>query len=212
MARRGTGGEAADTRSRAPGATPAQPLEVALGMRVRALRRARDLTAVALARAAGISVATVSKIEKGSISTSLSTLQALARALDVPIAELLSDVEDRRDCSLVRAGEGVTIDRRGTTSGHRYTLLGHALRGAVAVEPYLITLERGAEPYSRFRHAGIEFLYVLEGRLTYRHGDHHHPLGPGDAMMFDAAALHGPHELVELPARFLSVIMYPQQR
>ena len=38
------------------------------------------------------------------------------------------------------------------------------------------------------------------------------PLGreiaPGDAMLFDSAALHGPEELLELPARFLSVIMY----
>ena len=205
------GGRAVHTESQAPDVTAPQSLEVTLGKRVRALRRQQDLTAVELARAAGISVATVSKIEKGSISTTLSTLDALARTLNVPIADLFSGVEDRRDCSVVRAGEGVTIDRRGTTAGHRYSLLGHALRGPIVVEPYLIELGEDAGAYSQFRHAGIEFIYMLQGEIEYRHGDNRHRLGPGDSMLFDSAALHGPDALLKLPARFLSVIMYPRE-
>lgn len=193
-----------------PGAAP-QSLEVTLGKRVRELRRRQDMTGVDLARAAGVSVATISKVEKGSISTSLSTLDALARALNVPIAELFLGVEDRRDCTLVKAGEGLRIDRRGTRSGHHYALLGHALRGPIVVEPFLITLAPDAVPYSQFRHAGIEFIYMLEGEVEYRHGDNTHRLSPGDAMMFDAGALHGPASLGALPARFLSVIIYPRE-
>ena len=149
-----------------------------------------------------------SKIEAGSISTSLSTLKALAHALNVPIAELFAEVEDRRDCSVVPAGQGLSIDRRGTQAGHHYELLGHALRGPIVVEPYLITLSRDAGAFSRFRHRGTEFLFMLEGVIRYRHGDNSHRLAPGDAMLFDSAALHGPEDLLELPARFLSVIMY----
>lgn len=200
-----------DTESRAPAVTAEQSLEVALGKKVRALRRRADLTAMELARQAQISVATVSKIEKGSVSTSLSTLKALAQALNVPIAEFFSEVEDRRDCSVVPAGQGLSIDRRGTQAGHRYELLGHALRGSTVVEPYLITLSEEAETFSRFRHRGTEFLFMLEGVIRYRHGDNCHRLGPGDAMLFDSAALHGPEELLQLPARFLSVIMYARE-
>lgn len=191
--------------------TAPQSLEVTLGKRVRELRRRQDMSGVDLARAAGVSVATISKVETGSISTSLGTLEALARSLNVPIAELFLGVEDRRDCTLVKAGEGLRIDRRGTRAGHHYALLGHALRGPIVVEPFLITLAPDAEPYSQFRHAGIEFIYMLEGEIVYRHGDNTHALAPGDAMMFDAGALHGPASLGALPARFLSVIIYPRE-
>ncbi|MFT5390173.1 MAG: transcriptional regulator with XRE-family HTH domain [Gammaproteobacteria bacterium] len=201
--------ESLHTASQAPAiGSGDQSLEVTLGKRVRALRRRVDLTAVDLAAQAQVSVATVSKIENGLISTSLSTLDALARALKVSIAELFADLEDRRDCSMVPAGQGVVIDRRGTRAGHHYRLLGHALRGPVVTEPYLVSLSSEAETFDQFRHAGIEFIHMLEGSVLYRHGDNSYQLSPGDSMLFDAAALHGPQQLLELPARFLSVIMY----
>ena len=204
--------ETSHTASRAPKiGSGEQSLEVTLGKRVRALRRRMDFTAVELARQAQVSVATVSKIENGIISTSLSTLDALAGALKVPIAELFADVEDRRDCSMVPAGQGVVIDRRGTRAGHHYRLLGHALRGPVVSEPYLVSLHTDADAFDQFRHAGIEFIHMLEGSVVYRHGDNSYPLSPGDSMLFDAAALHGPKELLQLPARFLTVIMYARQ-
>ncbi len=203
-----TSTESVHTDSSAKNGPAEQSLEVALGKRVRAFRRRMDLTALELAREARVSVATVSKIENGTISTSLSTLDALARALKVPIAELFAGTEDRRDCSVVPAGEGVVIDRRGTRAGHHYRLLGHALRGPIVVEPYLVSLSEDAVPFSQFRHTGIEFIHMLEGVVVYRHGDNLHRLEPGDSMLFDAAALHGPEELVNLPVRLLSVIMF----
>jgi len=33
---------------------------------------------------------------------------------------------------------------------------------------------------------------------------------PGDALFFDAAALHGPEELTKLPMTYLSIIIYPR--
>jgi hypothetical protein len=35
---------------------------------------------------------------------------------------------------------------------------------------------------------------------------------PGDALLFDADSPHGPEELLELPAKYLSIISYPQQK
>lgn len=185
-----------------------QSLEAAIGMKIRNLRKSRDMTAAELAGLAAISVGTMSKIENGGISPSLTTLAALAGALNVPIAEFFSDVEKRGDCSFVAAGKGVTIDRRGTKAGHQYELLGHALRGEVTAEPYLITLAEDAEAYTHFRHAGVEFIHMLSGKVDYRHGDRVYPLEPGDSLMFDSAVRHGPETLRELPATYLSVIIY----
>jgi mannose-6-phosphate isomerase-like protein (cupin superfamily) len=149
----------------------------------------------------------LSKIENGSISPSLGTLNALAKALNVPLRQLFAETDERRDCSFVSAGAGVRIERRGTKAGHLYDLLGHSLGGAIGVEPYLITLAEDAVPYTHFRHAGIEFLYMLSGKVWYRHGDRTYLMEPGDALFFDAAARHGPQKLVDMPMRYLSIII-----
>jgi hypothetical protein len=152
----------------------------------------------------------LSKIENGTISASLSSLEALSTALAVPITTLFATHEERRDCSFVEAGNGVVIERRGTKVGHVYNLLGHSLRGDVVLEPYLITLKEEAVPYTGFQHDGVEFIYMLGGEVTYRHADHEYHLKPGDALLFDSGALHGPERLVSLPATYLSIIVYPR--
>ena len=59
-----------------------------------------------------------------------------------------------------------------------------------------------------FQHPGLEFIYMLEGEVVYRHGGKTYTLRPGDSLFFDAEAPHGPEELRKLPIRFLSVISY----
>jgi transcriptional regulator with XRE-family HTH domain len=185
-------------------------LERAIGAQVRLLRRAHDLSVSDLASAASISTGMLSKIENGQISPSLSTIQAIAAALAVPITNLFAAFEERRDCSFVRADQGVVIERRGTKVGHVYQLLGHALGGDIVVEPFLITLQKDAVPYTSFRHAGVEFIYMLTGEVVYRHGEQTYRLRPGDALLFDSSAMHGPELLVERPMTYLSIIIYPR--
>jgi len=185
-------------------------LQEAIGAQVRSLRKQQEMTVVELAGQAGVSAGMLSKIENGGIGPSLNTLQSLAAALNVPITAFFEKFEERRDVSYVPAGAGVTIERRGSKAGHRYQLLGHSMGGELAVEPYLVTLSEGASAYSSFRHEGVEFIYLLEGRVGYRHGDRLFELGPGDALFFDAAAPHGPESLHELPLRLLSIIIYPR--
>jgi mannose-6-phosphate isomerase-like protein (cupin superfamily) len=138
-------------------------------------------------------------------------LASLAKALNVSISRLFAETEERRDCSFVKSGHGVRIERRGTKSGHLYDLLGHSLAGEIGVEPYLITLRSDAVPYTEFRHAGVEFIYMLSGKVRYRHGDRSYVLESGDALFFDAAARHGPEELIKAPMKYLSIIIYPRR-
>jgi transcriptional regulator with XRE-family HTH domain len=199
------------TGSRAPSELSARPLEASIGFEVRRLRKAIDLTVAELGAAAGISAGMLSKIENGTISPSLGTLDALAKALNVPITRLFAESDERRDCSFVKAGAGVRIERRGTKAGHLYDLLGHSLGGSIGVEPYLITLAENAVPYTHFRHAGVELIYMLSGKVRYRHGDRSYLMNPGDALFFDAAARHGPEDLIEVPMQYLSIIIYPRE-
>jgi transcriptional regulator with XRE-family HTH domain len=199
------------TGSLAPAVDTPRSLEVAIGAEVRRLRKSLDLTVAELGAAAGVSAGMMSKIENGTISPSLATLKSLAASLNVPITRLFSESEGRRHCSFVKAGQGARIDRRGTKSGHQYDLLGDAMKGDVVVEPYLITLRDDAVPYTHFRHAGVELIYMLSGKVRYRHGDDSYVMEPGDTLCFDAAARHGPEELIEAPMQYLSIIMYQRQ-
>ena len=199
------------TGSSAPVELPHRSLEAGIGAEVHRLRKSLDITMSELAGASGVSAGMLSKIENGTISPSLATLQALATALHVPISQLFTETEEERDCSFVKAGTGVRIDRRGTKAGHLYDLLGHTLSGEIGVEPYLITLREDAAPYTHFRHAGVEFIYMLSGKVRYRHADRTYIIEPGDALFFDSAARHGPEELIEAPMQYLSIIIYPRQ-
>jgi transcriptional regulator with XRE-family HTH domain len=186
-------------------------LEQSIGREVRAFREKLGLTIAELAKGTGISAGMLSKIENGTTSPSLASLQALSRVLHVPVTALFRSYEESHQASFVKAGEGLTIERRGTRAGHQYQLLGHTPHGSLAVEPYLITLTEQSDVFPIFQHAGLEFLYILEGEVIYRHGSKTYSLTPGDSLFFDSAAPHGPDELKVLPIRFLSVICYVRE-
>lgn len=197
--RRGTGSP--------PGRRLENALEIAIGHEVRTFRLRLKLTVVELAKQAGLSPGMLSKIENGAISPSLSTLSALSRALNVPVTTFFRRYEEQRDCTLVKAGEGLLIKRRGTRAGHIYQLLGHTVASPVAVEPYLITLTEESEVFPLFQHVGVELVYVLEGALLYRHGQQTYRMAAGDSLFFDSDAPHGPEEFIEKPVRMLAVIV-----
>ena len=167
------------TGSLAPQPAASRSIAESIGNQVRNLRRKLDLTGAELADQAGLSAGMLSKIENGAVSASIDSLEALARALNVPLTTFFASHEEQRDCSHVRAGQGVTIERRGTKAGHQYQLLGHSISGEVVVEPYLITLTEEAKPYTMFQHAGVEFIYMLTGKVLYRHADKAYPLAAG---------------------------------
>ena len=169
------------------------------------------LTVSELGSAAEISTAMVSKIENGQISASLSVLHQLAAALNLPLSMFLASYEGRRGCSFVKKGKGPIIKRRGTKVGHEYQQLGQSVSGTIAFEPYLITLSKDAEPYTQFRHEGLELIYMLSGEVTYLHGETSYRMEPGDCLLFDSAEFHGPETLTKLPATYLSLIVYQRR-
>jgi transcriptional regulator with XRE-family HTH domain len=170
------------------------------------------MTVAELAAVTGLSIGMLSKIENGITSPSLTTLQSLANALSVPLTSFFRRFEEQRAAVHTKAGQGVEIERAGTRANHQYNLLGHigANTSGVIVEPYLITLTASSDIFPTFQHGGIETIYMLDGVVDYRYGSSAYRLEPGDTLFFDADAPHGPENLVELPARYLSIISYPQ--
>jgi len=188
-------------------------LEVAIGREVRAYRRKQEITVAELSASTGLSIGMLSKIENGNTSPSLTTLQTLANALSIPLTAFFKGFEEERVAVHTKGGEGVELERAGTRANHQYNLLGHIGSNAsgVIVEPYLITLTDKSDIFPTFQHAGIETIYMLDGEVDYRHGEKVFELKPGDTLFFDADAPHGPEVLRKLPAKYLSIISYPQK-
>jgi transcriptional regulator with XRE-family HTH domain len=202
---------ALDQDPHSTGTAEGRLLAQAIGREVRTFREKLGLNLSELANAAGMSVGMLSKVENGMTSPSLASLQALSRALQVPVTALFRSYEESHEATFVKAGQGLTIERRGTRAGHQYQLLGHTVHGPLTVEPYLITLAEASDVFPTFQHPGLEFLYMLEGEVGYRHGGRTYTLTPGDSLFFDSLAPHGPEELRKLPIRFLSVICYVRE-
>lgn len=181
-------------------------LAEAIGSQIREYRTQLKMTINDVARQASLSTGMLSKIERGVSSPSLATISAIAAALNVPVTAFFRKYDEQRDCTFVRAGEGLRIERHGSRAGHEYFLLGHNLSARVQVEPYIVELTDKSEVFPIFQHAGIELIYVLEGEIVYRHANKTYHMGPGDSLFFDADAPHGPEALITTPIRMLSVI------
>jgi transcriptional regulator with XRE-family HTH domain len=81
-------------------------LETAIGRQVRVLRQNQRITVKQLSEQTGLSIGMLSKIENGVTSPSLTTLQSLARALNVPLTALFRQFEEGREAVHTKAGEG----------------------------------------------------------------------------------------------------------
>ena len=182
-------------------------LERSIGGQVRLFRQQLKLTVSEAAESAGLSPGMLSKIENGNISPSLATLNSLSVALNVPVTAFFRKYEEQRDCAYVPANQGLVIERQGTRAGHLYELLGHTMGKSLSVEPYLITIKEKTDVFPLFQHDGIEFIYMLKGKVVYRYTDQTFTLSPGDSLCFDSDGSHGPEELIKLPVVLISVIV-----
>lgn len=182
-------------------------LGVAIGREVRAFRKKLGIKVAGLAATTHVSPGMLSKIENGNMSPSLTTLQALSRALGVPITAFLRRFEEERKAVFVKAG---AVERRSTRAGHQYNMLPHigSKTCGVVVEPSFVMLSEEPDIFPTFQRGGIEFVYMLKGEVVYRYGSNLYAMTTGDSLFFDADAPHGPEELRELPIRYLSIISH----
>ena len=174
---------------------------------LRAIRRDRNMTLQDVAERAGLSLGMVSKIENAQASPSLRTLAQLSQALGVPVPLFFRELTSQEDASFVRAGDGIELARPDSRHGYRYELLAAQLGSRRVLQPFLVTIAVGAEPYPLFQHTGSEFIFVLEGQLTYRYGTSTYDLAPGDSLLIHGTVQHGPEALTALPIRLLSITL-----
>jgi transcriptional regulator with XRE-family HTH domain len=159
---------------------------VDVGQRLRILREERDISMRALARRSGLSANALSMIERGLTSPSVSTLNKLATALEVPITAFFRQEPVREQIVFRKASERNRVPfLRGVIEG----LGGESFTGKV--EAFLLTLESGGSsgPHGML-HTGHELVFCLRGTIEYEVGDQRFLLEPGDSLIFAAQLMH----------------------
>ena len=180
-----------------------------LGRALRDRRREHALTISDVAEIARISPGMLSKIENGQVAPTLDVIERTCTALGLTLGKLFQNyaVPDG-SAQQVKAGQGMEVVRVGTKRGHTYHLLAYGRGPRKLFEPFLITMNDQSEAFPSFQHEGTEFIYMLQGKIAYRHGRNTYRLEQGDALTFAGNVLHGPEHLIEVPIRFLSIIIY----
>ena len=167
-------------------------IDIAVGRVLNRLRLERQLTVTALAEASGVSAAMISRIENGQVSPSLSTLNALANAMSVPVMALLAHDDHTGDIHHVKAGQGLPSRRVAQNHAHEYLLLGKHSGPAGSFQTARIRIDReDAGTLPTYQHEGQVFLYILSGAAEYRCGSEKFDLSEGDTLSFDAKLPHG---------------------
>jgi len=161
--------------------------QISVGEHLRGLREARHLSLRALARACGLSVNTIGLIERGRTSPSVSTLQALATALNVPITTFFEDHQPPVAVLFTAARRRPQI----ALPDGVLEQLGQGLPGQ-CFQPLILRLEAGGgSGPDPILHAGHEFVLCLSGCLIYEVGGVEYVLKQGDSLLFESHLPHG---------------------
>jgi DNA-binding XRE family transcriptional regulator/mannose-6-phosphate isomerase-like protein (cupin superfamily) len=152
----------------------------AVGPRLRALRRQREITLAGLSESTGISVSTLSRLESGQRRPTLELLLPLARAYGVPIDELVGAPP---------TGDPRVHLRPVNINGMTMVPLSRRAGGLQAYKMIIPPSRQTAAPDLK-THEGYEWIYVLSGRLRLLLGDQDLVLTPGEAAEFDTRVPH----------------------
>jgi len=182
----------------------------AVGERLKALRHEMSFTLSEVAQRTGVSISTLSKIERADVSPSFDVVMRICEGLGVPIEQFVkpgpkSSVNGRK--TTTRRGQAIAF------SSAQYDYLAHASelsRKSMVPLEMRIRARTVAEFDHWSEHDGEEFIYVVAGAIAV-HTDQYAPfeLGAGDSAYFDSSMRHVYVSIGEGDAHVMSVSYSP---
>ncbi len=162
---------------------------IQIGRQIREVRKRQGLTLRELGTKVGLSVSFLSQIENGRVELNVTNLEAIGRALGVPLITFFVNGEP----------PGVSLTRR---AERRWFDLGNRAQESLLVrklgnlEIFTIRLDPHSEPTRASSHQGEEFTFVLRGSVRITLGvDQVYDLAEGDII----------HYLSDLPHRWQNI-------
>jgi len=157
---------------------------------IREKRRKVGLTVRQFAASVGFSGSYVSQIERGIITPSISALQKIADALEIPISSLFEDESAPSSpeggyCEVVRAGDRKSF--RYPHSNIEYELLSPSFQCKIEL---IQTRAKPGQSSPTYKHVGEEVVLVLKGTIELWVAERQWILQAGDCLYYES---HLPH-------------------
>ena len=172
-----------------------------IGAKVAKARAERGWSLQQLAQRAGLSAASIHKMEKSGMTPTIATLMKVAAALGKSVGYFIEEADSLRPVTVVRRDErsalytskrGLLLENISGRYGPFY------LAGAEA------TVDVGADSgEERMVHPGEELVLVLEGVMAFEVDGEEHLLDPGDSIHFRTTAPHAWRNAGDDPARLI---------
>jgi transcriptional regulator with XRE-family HTH domain len=160
-------------------------LAESIGERIKALRTGQGMTLAELGEKANLSTSYLSQIERDKTSPSLTTLETIAKSLNIGLRSLFET--DDEAAFVLRGSKGTN------TPSHHDPIMRQPLMpqiGNPEIEVYRITFHPRSAPEQIEQFAGEEIIYVLNGELTISISDEQFVLTAGDSIHYDALLIH----------------------
>ena len=177
-----------------------------IASRVKELREISDISAQEMANQLDMPIEAYLAYENAESDFPVSVLYEISSFLRVDMTELLTGVSPHlANCSLVRKGEGISVDRY---EGYDFESIAYKFIGR-KIEPMVVTVaaETETQQPKLVSHAGQEFNYVLEGTVKVTFGSKEFVLNEGDCLYFDPLSPHSQSAVGGKDAKFLTVIL-----
>jgi len=164
----------------------------AIGSKIRRLRLHKSMGLVELGKHTGLSPALLSKLERDLMHPTLATLLRIAMVFSVGLEHFFNP-EPKPVLEIVRKKDRLRFPDSPDAGKVAYHF--ESLDFSVPnreLNSYLADFEPGeAHQGQMHEHSGIEFLYVLSGKLELRTAEARHELSESDAIYFDSTVRHG---------------------
>jgi transcriptional regulator with XRE-family HTH domain len=164
----------------------------AVGEKLRALRLKKSMGLVQLGKHTGLSPAMLSKLENGKLFPTIPTLLRIAMVFSVGLEYFFTDERKRHVVAIVRKRDRIRFPERPGSGEVSYWF--ESLDFAAnerKLNAFLADFQVGVEKLRLHQHPGVEFLYMICGKIELVIGSDTYPLDTGDAIYFDSSVRHG---------------------
>lgn len=159
---------------------------IEIGERLRTVRLRRRMTLLSVAESAGLSESFVSQLERGRVNASIASLQRIAAALNISVAELFERA-DGSESRLIRKADRPSL--RYGVLGQKFLLTPTPLEN---LEVFVGTFNpEGSTGDELYAHGDSDELFVvLKGRFELSVGDDVFVMSEGDSVSYRSSRPH----------------------
>jgi len=160
-----------------------------IGKKIKELRKTKGLSLTGLAAKSGVQIATLSRIEHLKMSGTLESHMKIAKALDVDITQLYTDIIKEEDKISLKDGKSVS-DVFVHNDNSSYEILTTNILSKKMM-PILLKIDPRGQSNPEQNLGGTQkFIMVLQGRIAVKIGDKSFALSKYNTLYFDASVKH----------------------